>query len=127
MRALVAAGADPSTKLADGTTLLLATAAGGRVGAVKYALEIDPRIDAITNSGATVMHAAVTAANGRSPAEICEVIQFLADKGAQLDERDAAGRTPRQIANRVPIANAGPLLTSLITKSGATPKAVIPR
>ena len=73
------------------------------------------------------MHAAVAAANGRSPAEICEVIQFLADKGAKLDERDASGATPRQIANRVQIGKAATLLSELIVKSGATPKLAAPR
>jgi ankyrin repeat protein len=67
------------------------------------------------------MHASVTSASGRSPDQICEVIQFLADKGIRLDERDAAGRTPRQIASRESIDKAVDLLTTLIKKSGATP------
>jgi ankyrin repeat protein len=112
-------------KAANGGTLLMAAAAG-KLATVKYAYELDPHLDAVTRTGSTVMHAAVAAANGRSPIEICEVIQFLADQGAKLDERDAAGATPRQIANRVPIAKAAALLSDLIVKSGATPK-VAPR
>jgi hypothetical protein len=50
------------------------------------------------------------------------VIQFLADKGAALDERDARGRTPIDVADTLPIDKAVDLLTELIIKSGATPK-----
>ena len=70
----------------------------------------------------TVMHAAVSAANGRSSAEIRDVIQFLADHGATLDDRDASGATPRQIANGNRMTAAATLLSDLIVKSGATPK-----
>ena len=55
-------------------------------------------------------------------AEICEVIQFLADKGAKLDEKDGRGRTPIDIADRLPIDKGVDLLTALIIKSGGTPK-----
>src|SRR6185295_9999216 len=48
--------------------------------------------DVVTTGGNTVMHTAV-ALNGRSQPEVCEVIQFLADHGARLDELNAAGRT----------------------------------
>ena len=54
--------------------------------------------------------------------EICKVVQFLADKGAPLDEKDARGRTPIDIADILPIDKAVDLLTQLIVKSGATPK-----
>ena len=104
----------------------MAAVAGGKLATVKYAYELDPHVDAVTRTGTTLMHAAVAAANGRSPIEICEVIQFLADKGAKLDERDATGATPGQIANRIQIAKAATLLSELIVKSGATPK-VAPR
>jgi ankyrin repeat protein len=94
---------------------------------VTYAFELDPHTDVVNKNGATVIHAAVTGGGGRSPVEICEVIQFLADKGAKLDERDANGRTPRQQANRLPNEKAVALLTSLIVKSGATPIPLPPR
>jgi hypothetical protein len=54
--------------------------------------------------------------------EICDVIRFLAEKGAKLDEKDRTGRTPMTIADVLPIDKAVELLTELITKSGATPK-----
>jgi hypothetical protein len=60
-------------------------------------------------------------ANSTQP-EICKVIQFLADKGAPLDEPDARGRTPINVADILPIDKAVGLLTDLIVKSGATPR-----
>jgi hypothetical protein len=50
------------------------------------------------------------------------VIQFLADKGAPLDEKDARGQTPINLADRLPIDQAVDLLDALIRKSGAIPK-----
>jgi ankyrin repeat protein len=123
MRALVSAGADPSLKAQDGTTLLMAAAGSGHVGVVKYAYEVDPHVDAVNGAGATVIHASVTGTGGlATQPQICEVIQFLADHGAKLDEKDASGRTPIQIADFLPIDKAVDLLTELIIKSGATPK-----
>jgi len=68
-----------------------------------------------------VMHTAV-AINGRTQPEVCEVIQFLADHGARLDELNAAGRTPISIADNLPVDLAVDLLTKLITAAGGKPK-----
>jgi len=121
MRALVAAGADPSLRAQDGTTLLMAAAAGSRLKTFKYAYELDPRVDAVTTGGNTPMHVAV-AMNDRTQPEVCEVIQFLADHGALLDEMNAAKRTPISIADNLPVDLAVDLLTKLIKERGATPK-----
>jgi uncharacterized protein len=123
MRLLIAAGADPKLKAQDGTTLLMSAAGSGHVGVVKYAYEFDQDVKAVASTGATAMHAAVTftLANAAQP-EVCEVVQFLADKGAPLDEKDARGRTPIEIADILPIDKAVDLLTQLIVKSGAEPK-----
>jgi len=67
------------------------------------------------------MHAAV-ALNGRTQPQVCEVIQFLADQGARLDEMNAAGRTPISIADNLPVDLAVDLLTKLITERGGVPK-----
>jgi hypothetical protein len=122
-KALIAAGADPKLKAQDGTTLLMAAAGSGHLAMVKYAYGLDPDVKAVTTTGGTVMHAAVTGSLAISAQpQICEVVQFLADKGVPLDERDARGRTPIDIANILPIDKAVELLTQLITESGATPK-----
>jgi len=121
MRRLVAAGADPALRAQDGSTLLMAAAAGARLAAFKYAYELDPHVDVVTAAGNTIMHLAV-ALNGRTQPEVCEVIQFLADHGAQLDELNGAGRTPIAIADNLPVDLAVDLLTRLITERGSVPK-----
>jgi ankyrin repeat protein len=123
MKALVAGGADPKVKAQDGTTLLISAAGSGRIEAVRYAYELDPDVKAKTTNGGTVIHASVTGTLGpATQAQICEVIQFLADHGAPLDEKDARGRTPISIADIAPVDKAVELLTSLIEKTGAKPK-----
>jgi hypothetical protein len=70
------------------------------------------------------MHAAVNPAAMQTSTqpEICKVVQFLADKGAALDEKDANGRTPISIANVLPIDEAVTLLTKLIVATGKQPQ-----
>ena len=121
MRALVAAGADPGLRAQDGTSVLMAAAAGARLETLKYAYEIDPAVDVVTTTGNTVMHVAV-GMNGRTQPEVCEVIQFLADHGARPDEMNGAGRTPIAIADNLPVDLAVDLLTRLITERGERPK-----
>jgi uncharacterized protein len=123
MRELVTAGADPKLKAQDGTTLLMAAASSGHVEVVKYAYGLAPEIDAVTDRKSTVMHAAVTGSmlNSTQP-EVCKVIQFLVDKGADPDPLDANGRTPIVIANFLPIDKGVELLAMLIERSGKTPK-----
>lgn len=122
MRALVAGGADVSLKAQDGSTLLMAAAGSGHVEPVKYAWELDPHPAAVTDTGATVMHASVTGTGGiATQAEICKVVQFLAEKGVPLDNKDARGRTPIDIADVLPLDTVVDLLTQLIIKSGAVP------
>jgi ankyrin repeat protein len=121
MRALVAGGGNPKLKAQDGTSLLMAAAAGARLATFKYAYEIDPNVGGVTTGGDTIMHVAV-AINGRTQAEVCEVIQFLADHGAALDELNNAGRTPIAIADNLPVDLAVNLLTKLIVSRGGVPK-----
>ena len=90
---------------------------------VKYAFDLDSDVKAVTGKGLTVIHACVTGVGPTmDQGEICKVIQFLADKGAPLDERNSAGRTPIDVADFLPIDKAVELLTELITKSGSKPK-----
>jgi len=128
MRLLVAAGADPKLKGQDGTTLLMSAAGSGHVAIVKYAYELDPEINAVTDAGDNAVHASVTGSirNSTQP-EIAKVVQFLADKGADLDVKDARGRTPIAIADILPLDTVVELLTQLIVKSGRTPQTVTKR
>jgi ankyrin repeat protein len=121
MRALVAGGADPSLRADDDSTLLMFGAAA-KLDTVKYAFELDPHVDVANKVGQTPVHASLGFGGQRTQDEICQVIQFLADKGAKIDEMDQAGRTPISIADFAPIDKAVDLLTVLIEKSGAKPK-----
>jgi len=124
MEALVAAGADPKLKAQDGSTLIMAAAASAHLAPVEYAYQLDPDITAVTTTRkSTVMHAAVSVNLQKSTqAEVCKIVQFLADKGADPDALDANGRTPIAIGNVIPIDNAVTLLNQIILASGKTPK-----
>jgi ankyrin repeat protein len=126
--ALVAAGADPKLKAQDGSTLLMSAVGSGHVEVVKVAYELDPDVKVVTSTGATLMHASVTGtmASSTQP-EICKVIQFLADKGAALDEKDGRGKTPMDLATPLPIDQAVDLFEKLIIASGSTPKSPFKR
>jgi len=121
MRVLMAGGADPALRADNGTSTLMFGAAG-KLDTVKYAYELDPHVDVVNKAGQTPMHASLGGGVQRTQDEIVEVIQFLADKGAKLDEIDAAGRTAISLADIGPIDKAVDLLTALILKSGTTPK-----
>ena len=122
MQALIAGGADPLLRAQDGANVLMAAASGGKLPTVKYAYELDPHVDVVTTgTGNTVMHVAVGLA-GRTQPEVVEVMQFLADRGAKLDEMNAANRTPISLADGLPVDLAVDLLTKLIKESGSTPK-----
>jgi ankyrin repeat protein len=100
----------------------MAAAGSGHIQAVEYAFDLNPDIKAVTNTKAAVMHAAVSGTlQNSTQAEICKVVQFLADKGADLDPVDQNGRTPIMIADVIPIDNAVELLTKLIHATGAEP------
>jgi ankyrin repeat protein len=127
MRLLVAAGADPKLKGQDSTTLLMSAAGSGHVGVVSYAYELAPEINAINESGFTAVHSAVNFVQNSTQPEIAKVVQFLADKGADLDVKDKRGRTPIAIADILPLDIVVDLLTQLIEKSGHTPQTVTKR
>ena len=121
MRTLVAAGADPALRAQDGSNLLMNAASGARIKTVKYAYELDPHVNVVASGSTTIMHAAV-ALGARTQPEVCEVVQFLADRGAALDELNGVGRTPIAVADNLPVDMAVALLTRLITERGGTPK-----
>jgi len=113
MHALVGAGADPKVKAQDGTTLLIAAAASGHLDVVKYAHELVPDVTAATDRGQTAVHAAIGAQlQNTTPEEICAVIKFLAEKGADLNAPDGTGKKPLTLAPRVD--GAADLIKSLL-------------
>ena len=102
--------------------MVMAAAGGARLKALKYAYELDPDVTAVTTpAGNTVMHV-VVALNGRTQPEVVELMQFLVDRGAKLDEMNAAGRTPISLADGQPVDLAVDLLTKLLAERGEKPK-----
>ena len=104
MRMLLAAGADPHLKAKDGSTPLMMAAGVGRtqdrtkeedanaLEAVKLLVELGADVNGATVRGVTAMHgAASVGANA--------IIQFLTDKGANLEAKDRRGLTPLKVAS----------------------------
>jgi ankyrin repeat protein len=98
MQALIAAGAKPDVKATDGLTLALAAAGSGNLEAVKYALTLDPNINAVAQGGKSIIHMVVA---NRTATDNEAIITYLADKGAVLNVKDEHGITPADFVNRV--------------------------
>ena len=111
MRVLVAAGANPLTPNADGTTPLMVAAGlkiwnpgedggsltgqeGEVLEAVKMCVELGNDVNAVNSDGETALH-------GVAYRGVNVVAQYLVDKGAKLDAKDVRGWTPLLIANGI--------------------------
>ena len=107
MRLLAEAGADPLMTTGDGTTALMLAAGLGKraatdityydwteekaVEALAAGLELGVDVDAANEHGETALHAAAYHNANR-------VIEFLVDRGANIDAPNAADQTPLRIA-----------------------------
>jgi ankyrin repeat protein len=113
MRLLLDRGADPNITTLAGTTALMAAAGvnwtvaqtytvskEAQLEAVKICLELGADVNATNSMGLT---AVMGAANRGSD----DIIQFLYEKGARLDIKDASGRTPIAWAEGVFLASVG--------------------
>jgi ankyrin repeat protein len=105
MRVLLEWGADPTLNQTNGYTPLMLTASAGSgrasdnnpdrvtgaqvIAALEFGMGLGLDLDAANAQGDTVMHVASTTNLG-SP----DIIRFLFEKGARLDVRNKAGRTP---------------------------------
>jgi ankyrin repeat protein len=121
MHALIEAGADTKIKGQDGAGLLLAAAVSGRVSAVKYAFEFDKDVKAVDKNGRTAMHECVNPGSGATQTEMTELVQYLADIGVPLDDKDARGRTPIQIGDVIPLDKPIQRIAEIIVSRGRTP------
>ena len=123
MRMLVAAGADTKARTQDGATLLMRAVRSAQMPVVQYAYSLDNDLAAKTSIGRTVMHASVMLTSFRATEdEICEIIRFLADEGADPDPIDAGGRTAISTADVWPMEKAAMLLYELTVAAGREPK-----
>jgi ankyrin repeat protein len=111
MKALLDHGADPSRKLANGTTTLAVALTGRGAGkltpetpmfqAVKLLLDRGADVNAAGSNGSTLLHQSVN----RGAA----FVRLLVEHGAKLDLKDGTARTPLDIALGVaPAESAGP-------------------
>jgi ankyrin repeat protein len=122
MRALIAAGADPKIKGQDGAGLLLAAASSGRLDATKYAFEFDKDVKAVDREGRTAMHESVAnPGSGATQEQRVELVQYLADIGVPLDEKDSRGRTPIQTGDPIPLDKPIQRMADIIVSRGGTP------
>jgi ankyrin repeat protein len=108
IRLLLDKGADPNLKLRNQTTaLMIAASRAGRnpgpeqntMDAISLLLAKGADVNAVNDNGESALHIAV----GRGDS----LVRFLVEKGAKLDLKDKAGRTPLDVAMGVPGAAGG--------------------
>jgi ankyrin repeat protein len=139
IKALVDAGADPKIPTEQGSTSLMMAAGGGTdiqrmrepseramaIETVKYLVEHGVDVKAAGQYGWTAMHMA-------SYQGLTDVIEYLASKGADVNEMDAFGQTPLSISMAVLTQDIGARrpqiprrfrgeVAQLLLKLGATP------
>jgi uncharacterized protein len=89
MRLLLDGGADPTLTLKDRTTTAMIS---NSLEGIKLLVEHGVDVNAFNTNGQTIVHNA--AARGANA-----IIQYAAEKGARLDQKDKQGRTPLDIAS----------------------------
>jgi ankyrin repeat protein len=101
MNMLVAAGANPKFRAADGTNVVLAAVTSGRLAALELALRLAPDPNTTTADGQTPLHL-LLGSDARTDSaaliEIGDMMKLLADKGARTDIKNGAGKTPDDVA-----------------------------
>jgi uncharacterized protein len=130
MRELVAHGANPLVSTNNGTTPLMWAAGVGHVPgltrsievealeAVRLCLELGADINAANTAGDTALHGAAWRERADS------LVQFLVDRGANLNAKNKRGWTPLVIAEGIRTGNnyvRSETTTALLRKLGAAP------
>ena len=107
MRALLAAGADPFIPTVDGTTALMHAAGIGHepgitrsteaeaLDALELIVELGGDVNAVNDRGDTALHGAAWRERADS------IVEFLADRGADIDAKNRRDWTPLVIAEGI--------------------------
>ncbi|MFN5483719.1 MAG: ankyrin repeat domain-containing protein [Bradyrhizobium sp.] len=98
MRRLLAHGADGRKADDTGKPPVVYAAAGGQLGIVKQLLALDIDVNARYANDLTLLMWAAGPDEAVAEAQALEVVSYLLDAGARVDERDARGRTALMIA-----------------------------
>lgn len=99
MKLLVAAGAAPGFRAADGSNIVLAAATSGRPAALAFALALEPDPNTTTRDGETPLHLLLengSGAEGAGPESVA-MMQLLADRGARIDIKNHDGKTAADV------------------------------
>jgi uncharacterized protein len=110
MRLLLANGADPNIKTTQGTTALMAASGINWIPGQTYSHSEEEYVEAVKlclDRGADVNASnslGLTAIHGAANRGWVSIIQILADRGATLDVKDTAGRTPMIFAQGIFLA-----------------------
>ena len=96
VRDLLKQGASPDARDEEDRTPLFAAVLGGSIALVGLLIEAKADVNARDDEGNTPLGRAVFAARGRH-----EVVRLLRRSGARDDLPNAAGETPRQLAERL--------------------------
>jgi ankyrin repeat protein len=95
MQMLVDGGANPQIRLPDGTNVVLAAAASGKLAALRLALQLMPDPNTATKDGDTALHVLLSTGTG---SEIAPMMKLLAERGAKTDIRNRTGQTAADLA-----------------------------
>ena len=98
VRMLLAHGADGRKADDTGKPPVVYAAAGGQLGIVKQLLALDIDVNARYANDLTLLMWAAGPDEAVAEAQALEVVSYLLDAGARVDERDARGRTALMIA-----------------------------
>ena len=78
----------------------MAAAGSGNLDALKFALILDPNLNALAQGGKSIMHMAL-ANRAAPPGDTEAIVTYLADKGAPLAIKDEHNIAPGDYINRV--------------------------
>ena len=95
MQLLVDGGANPQFRMPDGTNVLLAAAASGKLEALRLALQLVPDPNTATTDGDTPLHILLGAGAGT---ELAPMMKLLAEAGARTDLKNRSGQTAADVA-----------------------------